>query len=236
MTHPLLQIEPAGSGRRISVLATVRQNGDMHPQRVGRDVLRDRQLAITGDPWWMLDQVHGVDSWTVPNGAPIDAVAAHGDVLVADRANVDLAVWVADCAPLVLIGDTGAVVAAHGGWRGLADGVVDVALDKLSEVANQVAAAVLGPVIHPGCYEFDAADLERVAAGVHADVAAIGGQTSWGSLALDVPAAVAAALERSGVTLDVVGPCTGCDDRWYSHRCGAEPERHAVVASIRAVA
>jgi hypothetical protein len=41
---------------------------------------------------------------------------------------------------------------------------------------------------------------------------------------------VAAGLRRTGVELDVVGPCTGCDARWYSHRRRGETGRHAVVA------
>jgi copper oxidase (laccase) domain-containing protein len=32
------------------------------------------------------------------------------------------------------------------------------------------------------------------------------------------------------VPLDVVGPCTGCDERWYSYRRRGDVGRHAVVA------
>ena len=66
-----------------------------------------------------------------------------------------------------------------------------------------------------------------VALGVGPD--AISGRTSSGALALDVPAAVALALGRHGIALDVSGPCTGCHDRWYSHRRG-DAGRQAVVA------
>jgi copper oxidase (laccase) domain-containing protein len=93
-----------------------------------------------------------------------------------------------------------------------------------------VAVAVLGPCIHACCYEFGADDLERVAAGVGVDTDAVVGTTAWGSRALDVPAAVRAGLARRGVRLDAIGSCTGCDDRFHSHRRRAESGRHALVS------
>ncbi len=45
-------------------------------------------------------------------------------------------------------------------------------------------------------------------------------------------ASIAAILGRHGIGLDVVGPCTGCDVRFYSHRRRNERERHAVVSWI----
>jgi copper oxidase (laccase) domain-containing protein len=146
--------------------------------------------------------------------------------------SIDLAVWSADCAPIVLIGDDGCVVAAHGGWRGLAAGVVDVAIDAVLGRGAQVAGAVLGPVIHPCCYAFGADEMGQLAAGVHTPVEHVAGRTSSGELALDVPAAVRRALSARGVELDVVGPCTGCDGRWFSHRVRGEAERQATVVSI----
>jgi copper oxidase (laccase) domain-containing protein len=67
---------------------------------------------------------------------------------------------------------------------------------------------------------------------VHAGPAEIAGTTVDGSTALDVPAAVRSALAHHGIELDVVGPCTGCDDRWFSHRVRTDLGRHATVASI----
>ena len=66
--------------------------------------------------------------------------------------------------------------------------------------------------------------------------AAVEGRTANGRRALDVPATIAASLARHGVVLDISGPCTGCDVRWFSHRVRSDIERHAVVASWEAVA
>jgi polyphenol oxidase len=129
-----------------------------------------------------------------------------------------------------LCGRNGTLVAAHAGWRGLAAGVIDVAVAELAARGDPAAAAVLGPSIHAECYEFGSDELDAVAAGVGATTDQIAGSTRAGGQALDVPGAVAAALGRHGVTLDAVGPCTACDERWFSHRARHEDGRHAVVA------
>ncbi len=222
-----------GVGARTAVaVVTERIDGDMNLQRVDLDTLQRRQRRLTGATWVMIDEVHGtdvvdLDRLPAGNGSP----AGVGDVLVADRGTDRLAVWAADCAPVALFGANGTSrVVAHCGWRGLAAGVLDVAVDALESKGTTVAAAVLGPCIQCCCYEFG--DLERraVARGVGAPPELITGRTAWGTTALDVPAAVVAGLARRRVTLDVVGSCTGCDQRFHSHRRRAQPQRHALVA------
>ncbi len=211
-----------------TVVATDRADGDIHPERVGRALLTARQRATTGRTWTMIDQVHGV---AVCEPAPgTGPLAGRGDVLVVRSPGAAAAVWAADCAPIVLVDAAGGLAAVHAGWRGLAAGVLDVAVEALRGSGEEVSAAVLGPVIHPCCYAFGRSDLARVAGGVHAPPGAITGRTREGRIALDVPAAVTAALAHAGVQLDVVGPCTGCDERWYSHRRRGDVGRHAVVA------
>jgi copper oxidase (laccase) domain-containing protein len=140
-------------------------------------------------------------------------------------------VWAADCAPIALFGANGTTrVVAHGGWRGLAGGVIDVAVDALESTGTRVAAAVLGPCIHPCCYEFGAADLELVAHGVGVSPSDVTGSTGWGTRALDVPAAVRSGLARRAIEIDVAGACTGCDRRFRSHRRRADLQRHALIA------
>ena len=214
-------------GRRLVAVVSDRTDGDVHPIRGRPGLLAARQVAVSGRTWVMIDEVHGtaVHRAVARDDSPGDGVSGVGDVLVGGPGTA-VAVWVADCAPVVLFGRGGATVACHAGWRGLAAGVIGVAVGQLEEPC---AAAVLGPCIHPCCYEFGAADLAEVAVGLGVGPDAISGRTSTGALALDVPAAVAVALGRHGIALDVSGPCTRCDDRWYSHRRG-DPERQAVVA------
>jgi len=213
-------------GRLVVAIATERSDGDMHPLRVDADRLVSRQLAASQRSWVMVNEVHGLDVHRCTRDEPRRGVVGVADVVVSTDGDDPLAIWVADCAPVVLFDSVGAVVACHAGWRGLAAGVVDVAV---GEVVRPVVA-VLGPCIHPCCYEFGDDDLDLVAGGVGADRAQISGATSEGRRSLDVPAAVRSALARHDIELAVTGPCTGCDERWYSHRVRADLGRHAVVA------
>ncbi len=79
------------------------------------------------------------------------------DVIVSDDPSLALAIQTADCVPLLVAdGRTGAVAAAHAGWRGLAARVPQVAVTTLarefgSRPADLVAA--IGPSITACCYE-----------------------------------------------------------------------------------
>jgi copper oxidase (laccase) domain-containing protein len=87
--------------------------------------------------------------------------------------------------------------------------------------------AVVGPCIHPCCYEFGAADLHRLADLLGGDVVA---RTREDAPALDVVAAVRAALGEVGVVLDDRSTCTGCAaDRYYSHRARRDTGRHVMA-------
>ncbi len=229
MTHPL--IDSIIADRRLRVVATERTDGDVHPARVSPSRLRARQRAVTPPDrhWSMVEQVHGVAVRDVDGSELWTPTLGVADVIVTRTLSAPIAVWAADCAPLVLAADDGTLVAAHGGWSGLAAGVVGVAVAAATSHGGSIACAVLGPVIHPCCYEFGAEDLRSIPDAVE-------GRTTHGRRALDVPATVAASLAQHGVVLDVIGPCTGCEERWFSHRVRAEPGRHAVVASWEAVA
>lgn len=176
----------------------------------------------------MLDQVHGTDVVAFAGDPPWQRTVGVGDVLVVDDPVRPVAVWAADCAPVILADRRGRrLVAIHAGWRGLAAGVLDVAVGALG---GRAGAAVLGPCIHPCCYEFGADDAARVAAGVGVAPAAVTSTTTAGTAALDLPAAVAVGLARHDVGLDAVGPCTACSARWYSHRARRDDGRHALTA------
>lgn len=214
-------------GYRVRVVCTERVEGDMHPVRAHPDDLARRQRAVTGTTWPMLDQVHGLGVVRVhSHTAPFPV----GDIAVSAAGGSPVAVWAADCAPLALIGSDGRVGVVHAGWRGLSTGVVGAGVSAIAGQGITVDAAVLGPVIHPCCYEFPAAEIARVASSLGCDEANLTGTTSWGTIAFDVPAAVQCALGAQGLSLVACGPCTGCDRRWFSHRRRCDLGRHALIA------
>ena len=146
------------------------------------------------------------------------------DALVTATPGLAIAVRTADCAPIVLLGEV-AVGVVHAGWRGILAGVIPAALDAMAALGAGPVRAVLGPCIHAECYEFQPADLDPLVAALGPSVR---GTTSWGTTALDVPAAVRLLLPD----VEDVDVCTACSPAHWSHRARGERERQAAVAWI----
>lgn len=128
------------------------------------------------------------------------------------RDDVAVAVHVADCLPIALAAD-GAVAMLHGGWRGLAAGIVEEGVAALRELgARGPITAAIGPGAGGCCYE--------VGNEVRAQFASYGPDVV-DVRRLDLKAVAAKALQDAGVS-DVadVGVCTLCCDAAlaFSHR------------------
>jgi YfiH family protein len=117
-----------------------------------------------------------------------------------------LLVFVADCLPIALSG-AGGIAMLHGGWRGLAAGIIGRGCRAVA-----ARAAAIGPAIGPCCYE--------VGDEVLAAFAPLGLGSVGQAGKLDLGAIAAALLEREGVDrIDVSGICTRCEsERFFSHR------------------
>lgn len=98
-------------------------------------------------------QVHSADVAVLE--APLDT-PARADALVTATPGVLLTVLTADCQP-VLFADrqAGVVGAAHAGWRGALDGVLEATLDAMEGLGATRAniTAVIGPCISQRAYE-----------------------------------------------------------------------------------
>jgi purine-nucleoside/S-methyl-5'-thioadenosine phosphorylase / adenosine deaminase len=191
------------------------------------DVLAARRRALVPLPWTWLHQVHG--NRVVVVDEPGAQAGAYADAAVTTRAGAALAIQTADCTPVALIADEGVAAAVHVGWRGLVAGVVEGAAEAVRRAGGRRVRAVIGPGIHPRCYEFGAADLDRVAARYGDGVRAT---TRSARLALDMPAAVASALAAIPDTevLRAGLGCTGCGTPpMFSHRARGDTARHAMV-------
>jgi len=181
-----------------------------------------------------LTQVHGRTVLEVSStdpaderGAPVARHAGIGDALMAIDPAMALAVLTADCAPVALGSPEGVFGAVHVGWRGLLAGVVEAAVGRMRGLGAGEVTAALGPCVHPGCYEFADADLDRVSAAYGEEVRA---RTASGRPALDLPGAVGAALDAAGaVSVSGVDACTACGGGYFSHRARREQGRQAMV-------
>lgn len=159
---------------------------------------------------------------------PSAGLSQDADGLVTTSAEVPIAVLGADCALVALASPDGVVGVAHAGWRGLVAGVLSATVAAMRDLGARDLSAVLGPCIHPECYEFGARQLDLVADAVGSGVRA---ETVEGRPALDLPFGVRTLLEEEGVSdLEQIAGCTACGREWYSHRARGESSRHALVA------
>lgn len=103
---------------------------------------------LPAEPLW-LTQVHG----DRVAEAGIDAEGSEADASVARAPNRVCAVMTADCLPVLFCDAAGTVVAAaHAGWRGLAGGVLERAVEAM-RVPPETVMAWLGAAIGPDSFE-----------------------------------------------------------------------------------
>ncbi len=128
------------------------------------DINRGRLHAALGLEANYLSQVHGTRSVVLDASVPAGSVEA--DACTSATPGIVCAMRVADCLPVLLTDTAGrAVAAAHAGWRGLANGVLESNFLQfasllrdtsrpagLEEVAQQTLAW-LGPCIGPTAFE-----------------------------------------------------------------------------------
>ncbi|MCH6470627.1 polyphenol oxidase family protein [Sinomonas terrae] len=169
--------------------------------------------AVGAERVQYMEQVHGSTAvWAEECGtAPVaDALLSRG---------LPVAVMVADCVPVLLVGqfDDGSVAvgAVHAGRVGLAGGVVVAAVEALRGRGVVDLEAWIGPSICGRCYEVPASLREEVASLVPGTAST----TSWGTPALDLPAGVMAQLAALGVPGHLeAAACTFEEPRLFSHR------------------
>jgi len=122
--------------------------GDDAPSVSENRVRLRMELGLMREPLW-LNQVHGT---TVVEAGPHEPVPK-ADASFARFAGQACAVMTADCLPVVFCDVAGTrVAAAHAGWRGLAAGVLDSAVNAMGVTPDRVLAW-LGPAIEQEAFE-----------------------------------------------------------------------------------
>ena len=170
-------------------------------------------LGLAPERVVMARQVHGAellghDGPQVPSpfAEPGSADPPERDGHYAARdSDLALLVFVADCLPIALSGERG-IAMLHGGWRGLAAGVVG-----RGAAAIGAHSAAVGPGIGPCCFE--------VGEEVLAAFAPLGDGLADGRM-LDLPEVARRLLRRAGVgSIEVSELCTSCNpELLFSHR------------------
>ena len=215
-------------------------------------------LGLGGRPFQYMNQVHGnnvagigaASAAAAGSGAPaVGAPAAGAPTAGAPAAGATtaggptaggptadamvsfgepLAVMVADCVPIVLVGDRAGgkapiLAVVHAGRPGVASGIVPAAVARMHELGAAGLAAWIGPSVCGRCYEVPADMRDQVAASVPAARCT----TSRGTPGLDLPAAVRSQLQDAGVGVEYSGGCTLEDDTLFSYRRDSSTGRFA---------
>ncbi|MCG6576398.1 peptidoglycan editing factor PgeF [Pseudomonas sp. AF32] len=199
---------------------------DDDPQAVAenRRRLTDR-FAI--HPAW-LQQVHGINV--------VEADPAQ--VLIADASwtatpGIACTAMTADCLPVLFCNRAGTrVAAAHAGWRGLANGVLEATLDSL-EVPTGEVLAWLGPAIGPQAFEVGPEVREAFIASLPEAAEAFVPSHNAGKFLADIYTLARLRLAARGVTAVYGGGlCTVSDPRFFSYRRNPRTGRFASLVWI----
>jgi polyphenol oxidase len=175
-----------------------------------------RALDIPSERIVSSRQVHGIEI-AFHDGVGAGPTEADGHVIRAPGP-VGL-VFTADCLPIALAGPEG-VALLHGGWRGLAAGIVERGVEAVG-----ARSAAIGPGIGRCCYE--------VGDEVLGAFAGLGGGIASGRM-LDLAQVAERLLRRAGVEeLEIAGHCTCCEeDLFFSHRRDGGSGRQGGLAWI----
>ena len=161
------------------------------------------------------------------------------DAVVTDRPGLALGVLAADCGP-VLFADAraGVVGAAHAGWKGALEGVLEATIEAMTGLGADPAriVAVLGPSISQENYEVGPEFVGRFLAADARNERWFAPSTRQGHSLFDLNGYTVDRLGRAGVRASQLGRCTYADERRFfsyrrtTHR--AEPDYGRQISAI----
>jgi len=192
-------------------------------------------LGLAAEPAAFARQVHGAEV-IAANGS---GLAGRADVLTASRPGLPLAIFTADCLPIVLYDALNRRIAmAHAGWRGTVQSAARVAADALVALggAPETFVGAIGPSIGPCCYEVDGPVIAQLEAEFPGRWRAWATEAGSGKWMLDLWRANEDQLGMAGLDrarIDNPRLCTACRrDLFFSYRRGRGQGRLVAVAAV----
>ena len=189
-------------------------------------------LGFQPDQVFGLRQTHSARVVTIDStsDASIDA-RADADALITNNSGYALAILTADCVPVLFAApEMGVIGAAHAGWRGAVDGVLEATIAMMAKqgIAPDQIEAVIGPAIQQANYQVGD-DLRHAVLAAHDDAEVFfdPDQDMDGKYRFDLPGFVQSRLRNAG--LDKVTDL-GIDT--YGESSGLFSHRHATHAAL----
>ncbi len=184
-------------------------------------------------------QVHG-DACLDADRIDAGGLVGTGDALFTRQRGRPLAVFTADCVPLILVDpEAPALGMAHAGWRGTVRGIAGrlaAALVEQAGARSDRLRAAIGPSIGPCCYEVDEPVMGPLRAAFPEAWARWAHPGAPGRWSLDLWAANADQLAAAGVPAGAISNprlCTGCRrDLFFSYRKEGMAGRLATLAVL----
>ena len=187
-----------------------------------------RQLELPAEPQW-LEQTH---STTVVD---LDHENQRlGDAAISSTPGSIAVVLTADCLPVLLCNRTGdEVAAAHAGWRGLVNGVIEQTVNAMRSEPGQLMAW-LGPAIGPQSFEVGT-EVREAFVQRHTQADACFRENRPGHYLADLYALARLRLELLGISEISGGDyCTFEDSqRFFSYRRDRQTGRQASLIYIQ---
>ncbi len=185
------------------------------------------------------EQVHGT-CVAIVDARAAGTVVPGVDALATRSPEIWLAVFAADCVPILVLDPQGPAIAAiHAGWRGVAGSIVPETLRRMREAFGSRpdrCVLALGPAIGGCCYEVDA-PVARAMEGAAwwPECAQPTGPGRWH---LDLREAIRRQLTAGGVraaAIEISPLCTKCrPDLFFSYRRERVTGRMAGCIRLRA--
>jgi YfiH family protein len=176
-------------------------------------------MAVAADDLVTVHQVHSAQVVQVDAALPQRPKA---DAMVTATPGLALGILTADCQPVLFADHSAGVIgAAHAGWRGALDGVLEATLEAMEALGAQRAdtVAVIGPTISQRAYEVGPEFLDAFMAD-DIDNQRFFANGQGDRYLFDLPAFGLHRLRSIGVGhAEWTRHCTYCDpDRFYSYR------------------
>ena len=194
-------------------------------------LIAENRRRVANSLGFRSDQMFGVRQTHSANVVKIDSTSDSGidarvdaDALITNNSGCALAILTADCVPVLFAApEMGVIGAAHAGWRGAADGVLEATIAMMAKqgITPDQIEAVIGPAIRQASYQVGN-DLRYTVLAAHGDADNFfdPDQDLNGKYRFDLPGFVESRLRKAGLVnvtdlgIDTYGESSGL----FSHR------------------
>ena len=165
--------------------------------------------------------------------APWNGDRPKGDAIVTNRPNIAIGIVTADCGPVLFSDPKNKVIgAAHAGWRGATEGILEATIDKMRQLGAKVEniQATLGPTISGENYEVGPEFIENLHKTDPSSTNFLSPSPRTGHAMFDLPNYIIERLQKIGVSARWTGQCTYADEARFSPTGAQHTKMNPIMA------